>query len=268
VEVLWLNLGARRITGSHNVGYEKPLLWVIDSSIAYMLYVTYMIRTQVYLTNEQARDIKLQAKRQKKREAEVIRDLLNKGLDVSRTASRETAGEVLLRLAKLGEKLGLGRLPTCRRGLMTTYMATSNQGIIIADTSGLVSLFSPNARNHAEAVKAAERLRDAHKEILLPAAVFAEFLNVLGRSAGHTAALAAVAELTPPFLVLSEPNNLLATPALWKSATVPQSVSFTDCLVMAAADEYATLDIFGFDKQFEDAGYRRLQPSGDWEAAA
>lgn len=36
-----------------------------------------MIRTQVYLTEEQARDIKLKAKRENKREAEVIRELLS-----------------------------------------------------------------------------------------------------------------------------------------------------------------------------------------------
>ena len=64
-----------------------------------------MIRTQVYLTEEQARDIKLRAKRQNKREAEVIRELLNKGLHAPRSASGETTGEALLRLAKLGEKL-------------------------------------------------------------------------------------------------------------------------------------------------------------------
>jgi predicted nucleic acid-binding protein len=30
---------------------------------------------------------------------------------------------------------------------------------------------------------------------------------------------------------------------------------------MAVADEYGTKDIFGFDKQFADAGYQRLKPS-------
>jgi len=81
------------------------------------------------------------------------------------------------------------------------------------------------------------------------------------------AALAAVTELTPPFLVISEPANLLDSPALEKFSTVPQGVSFTDCLVMAVADEYATLDIFGFDKQFADAGYHRLEPSTEWKEA-
>jgi len=138
-------------------------------------------------------------------------------------------------------------------------METSKEDIIIADTSGLVSLFLPDDQNHAVAVQAARNLQSAHKDILIPADVFVELLNILGRKAGHTAALAAVAELTPPFLVLREQSSV--TQALKKFEAVPQAVSFTDCLVMAVADEYATLDIFGFDKQFEDAGYRRLEPA-------
>ncbi len=136
----------------------------------------------------------------------------------------------------------------------------SSRSVIIADTSGLVSLFSPNDHNYEAALDAANKLRNEHIDILIPVAVFVEFLNVLGRKVGHKAAIAAVSELTPPFLVLSESNNLLASPALNKFATVGQAVSFTDCLVMAVADEYKTLSIFGFDKQFEDAGYRRIAP--------
>jgi hypothetical protein len=64
-----------------------------------------MIKTMVYLTEEQARDIKLKAKREERHEAEVIRELVSKGLDVSRRTKRETTGEALLRLAKLGEEL-------------------------------------------------------------------------------------------------------------------------------------------------------------------
>lgn len=156
----------------------------------------------------------------------------------------------------------------CPHESMSTYMEISSQGVIIADTSGLISLFSPDDHNHDVAVKAAERLRTERKDILIPAAVFIELVNILGRKAGHNAALTVVSELTPPFLVLSEPSNLPATPALKKFAAVPQSVSFTDCLVMAIADEYTTQDIFGFDKQFEDAGYHRLEPSTEWKEAA
>jgi SRSO17 transposase len=64
-----------------------------------------MIRTQVYLTEEQARDIKLRAKRQNKPEAEVIRELVNTGFQASRSSAGDSTGDALLRLAKLGEKL-------------------------------------------------------------------------------------------------------------------------------------------------------------------
>ena len=141
-------------------------------------------------------------------------------------------------------------------------MMTNNKGVIIADTSGLVSLFNPDDRNHTEAINAAKQLTNDKKTILIPAAVFVEFLNVLGRKASHETALAAAAELTPPFLVLSEPANLAQSPALKKFAGIAEDVSFTDCIVMAIADEYDTPDIFGFDKQFQDAGYHRLKPAG------
>jgi predicted nucleic acid-binding protein len=151
---------------------------------------------------------------------------------------------------------------------MNISMEKINQGVIIADTSGLISLFSPNDHNHKVVVAAAKRLSVDLKDILILAAVLVEFLNILGRKAGHAAALAAVTELTPPFLVISEPANLLDAPALEKFSDVPQGVSFTDCLVMAVADEYGTVDIFGFDKQFADAGYHRLEPSTEWKEAA
>ena len=48
----------------------------------------------------------------------------------------------------------------------------------------------------------------------------------------------------------------------------PSGVSLTDCIVMAVADDYGTKDIFGFDKQFEDAGYKRLEPSTEWKQVA
>jgi len=59
----------------------------------------------VYLTEEQSRDIKLRAKRQNKREAEVIRELVSIGFQASRSTVGDSTGDALLRLAKLGEKL-------------------------------------------------------------------------------------------------------------------------------------------------------------------
>jgi hypothetical protein len=63
-----------------------------------------MIRTQVYLTEEQARDIKLRAKRENKREAEVIGELLSNSLKTVPSDRRESTGESLLRLAAVGGK--------------------------------------------------------------------------------------------------------------------------------------------------------------------
>jgi hypothetical protein len=45
-------------------------------------------------------------------------------------------------------------------------METNKAGVIIADTSGLVSLFSSDDRNHAEALNAAKRLQHENKDIL------------------------------------------------------------------------------------------------------
>ena len=59
-------------------------------------------------------------------------------------------------------------------------------------------------------------------------------------------------------------DTIQCDPSPEKVQTLPQGVSFTDCLVMATADDYETRDIFGFDKQFQDAGYNRLEPSRDW----
>jgi predicted nucleic acid-binding protein len=55
------------------------------------------------------------------------------------------------------------------------------------------------------------------------------------------------------------------TAALEKFNEQPPAVSLTDCIVMAVADAYKTKEVFGFDKQFEDAGYHRLTPSTEWK---
>jgi hypothetical protein len=63
-----------------------------------------MIRTQVYLAEDQARDIKLRAKHENKHEAEVIRELLSEGMKKSASKAQESTGESLLRLAAIGGK--------------------------------------------------------------------------------------------------------------------------------------------------------------------
>jgi hypothetical protein len=64
-----------------------------------------MIRTHVYLTEEQAQTIKLRSKQEKKPEAQLIRELLDAGLSAGQ-APRRSVGEAFLELAELGKKLG------------------------------------------------------------------------------------------------------------------------------------------------------------------
>ena len=140
---------------------------------------------------------------------------------------------------------------------------------IIADTSGLVSLATDTDQNHEPAAKAAAQLRKASRPIILPFDVLVETVNVLGKKSGHETARKAASQLLHPesqFLLI-ETGPYLFT-ALEKFKNQPPAVSLTDCIVMSIADEYATKDIFGFDKQFEDAGYTRLEPSIEWKQAA
>lgn len=62
-----------------------------------------MIRTQVYLPKDLYQHIDLVAKREKKAKAQVIREVLDEGIK----KKHGNAGEALLRLAKLGEKLNI-----------------------------------------------------------------------------------------------------------------------------------------------------------------
>ena len=137
---------------------------------------------------------------------------------------------------------------------------------IIADTSALVSLATETDHNHLPATKAAATLREASRPILLPLDVLVETVNILGKRSGHDTALKAAGELLRPGsqFVLTETRPYLIA-ALKKFEDLPSSVSLTDCMVMTIADDYGTKDIFGFDKQFEDAGYHRLTPSTDWK---
>jgi predicted nucleic acid-binding protein len=89
------------------------------------------------------------------------------------------------------------------------------------------------------------------------------------KKSGHENALKVGAELLNPKsqFVLIETRPYLIT-ALEKFKDQPLAVSLTGCIVMSVADEYGTKDIFGFDKQFADAGYTRIAPSTEWNEDA
>ena len=116
--------------------------------------------------------------------------------------------------------------------------------------------------------KAAASLAKVSRPILLPSDVLVETVNVLGKKTSHATALKAASELLRPGsqFILIETRPYLSA-ALEKFENQSQAVSLTDCIVMTVADDYGTKDIFGFDKQFEEAGYTRLEPS-EWNQAA
>jgi predicted nucleic acid-binding protein len=140
---------------------------------------------------------------------------------------------------------------------------------IIADTSGLVSLVTDTDQNHDPATKAAARLAEVSRPIILPSDVLVETVNVLGKKSGHGTALKAAGELLRPgsqFILIETRPYLLRALENFKDQS--PAVSLTDCIVMTIADDYDTKDIFGFDKQFADAGYTRIAPSTEWHEEA
>ncbi len=148
-------------------------------------------------------------------------------------------------------------------------MVRTTEQPIIADTSALVSLAVESDHNHVPAKDAATKLRKANRPIILASDVLVETVNILGKRSGHETAIKAADALLQPssqFVLVETTSHIQA--ALEKFKDQSQAVSLTDCIVMALADHYNTKDIFGFDKQFEDAGYSRLEPSTEWKEAA
>lgn len=132
---------------------------------------------------------------------------------------------------------------------------SSSRTIIIADTSGLVSLFHPQDSNHALALAAAQRLRTSSATVLVPVAVYLELLNILGRIMGHAAAVKVAEEIADHFVILNNISASALLSSLKRFSESPGSVSHTDCVVMVSCDEYRTTEIFGFDKEFARCGY-------------
>lgn len=142
--------------------------------------------------------------------------------------------------------------------------------IIVADSSGIVSLVKSDDSNHARALEALDRagvLAEPRITVLVPPAVFIESINTLNRRVSRSVALQAaeVLQNTRPFVVLGE-DELAAGLDRFRSQK-STSVSLTDCIVMATADRYETRSIFGFDEHFRKRGYTLVGGTEVAEAA-
>ena len=153
---------------------------------------------------------------------------------------------------------------------MTSSIETTKaESLIIADTSGLYSLINPFDRNHNFIVQAARELTTEATALLVPWDIFVETINTTGKKNGHDLALSVARYLqeTPLFAIAITADRSVFDDALARYAEQPQSVSFTDCIVMAVADSYQTKEIFGFDLAFARNGYRILQQNASKTAA-
>jgi predicted nucleic acid-binding protein len=141
----------------------------------------------------------------------------------------------------------------------TTSMETgskAHQPFLIADSSGLTS---HTDRNYLHAVQAAQQLGETQATILVPYDVYAETINMVGKKQGHAKAyeVGQFLSKTAPFLVIDS-SPAAREHALSRLLRLSASVSYTDAVVMAVADEYQTQKIFGFDEAFANCGYENI----------
>ena len=130
---------------------------------------------------------------------------------------------------------------------------------IVADSSALVSLATATDSNYHKATDIAQIIKEEDLQVVIPGDVFSETLNVLGRKSNHQIALGtAETILNSNCFIIAETNTEIRNNALEIFKGQAQSVSFTDCLVMAFANHYHTKTIFGFDEVFRKNKYQRL----------
>lgn len=131
--------------------------------------------------------------------------------------------------------------------------------LIILDTSAFISLENIEDSNFQKATIISKKIKRLGLAVVVPGEIFTEIINVVGKKTGHQAAvLQAEKILKSNSFTIAETTHQIRLNAFEKFQKQPKSVSFTDCLVMAFADEYETREIFGFDEAFFKNGYKRI----------
>lgn len=130
---------------------------------------------------------------------------------------------------------------------------------IVADSSAIFSLFIENDTNHDLATNIAEKLVSHTGILMIPAEVFSETINILGKKAGKkNACIVGQKLIETELFTIVESTDQIRHISFEKFRKLPESVSFTDCVVMAFADAFKTTNIFGFDETFKKNGYIRV----------
>lgn len=133
------------------------------------------------------------------------------------------------------------------------------KSVVVADSSALISLASVTDSNHELAKKVSGEIGENSDFLIVPGEVLTETVNVFGRKISHDLAASLANEIiSSEDLLLMETTADIRSVALAKFINSADSVSFTDCLVMAFADHSKTKLIFGFDEIFRKKGYLRV----------
>jgi len=127
---------------------------------------------------------------------------------------------------------------------------------IIVDTSVIYSIASIDDSDHHKAQEISNQLFKNKRTIIMPEDVFSETLNIIGKKLGREKQLDVAKDLLSGIFLIIESNEKIRSFAIEKLKKVAGSVSYTDCAVMAFADEYQTKEIFGFDEVFRKQGYK------------
>ena len=103
------------------------------------------------------------------------------------------------------------------------------KSIIIADSSGIISLISESDKNHPLAEDVSLKLEKDKGSVIIPSEVFAETLNIAGKKLGHKIALSVADKiLSIKTFLISDTNEKIRNRALEIFKHQPESVSFTD----------------------------------------
>ena len=138
---------------------------------------------------------------------------------------------------------------------MITSMET-NSNITIADSSALISLSIITDTNHSAAKKILENVSSLDYTIIIPAEIFSETVNILGKKFGHKKSVESIELFLGSSLFIVIPTtDTTRRDALYSYMNHSSGVSYTDCLVMAVADFHNTTSVFGFDEIFKRNGY-------------
>ena len=130
---------------------------------------------------------------------------------------------------------------------------------LILDSSAYVSLGSISDSNYQRAQNISQTIQEAGRLVIVPGDVFTEIINVVGKKGDHKRAVIQGNQLlSSDVFTITETTPDIRRDAFEIFKKQPESVSFTDCIVMATADQYDTKEIFGFDEAFRKNSYIRF----------